>query len=56
MKLFDFALVNRAPIAVIFLKSTYSTLPNNSTGSNKRTGGEICQKLISPQDLINAQG
>ena len=34
----------------------YSTLPNKRTGSNKRTGGEICPKLISAQDLINAQG
>ena len=41
---------------VLTFVSTYSTLPNKRTGSNKRTGGEICQKLISAQDLINAQG
>ena len=39
-----------------YLKVKYSTLPNKRTGSNKRTGGEICRKLISAQDLINAQG
>ena len=33
----------------------YSRVPNRRTGSNKRTGCEICQKLINEQDLISAQ-
>ena len=32
-----------------------SGLPNRRTGSNKRTGCEICQELINEQDLISAQ-
>ena len=40
---------------IIIKSSTYFSLPNSRTVSNKRTGWKICQKIINAQDLINAQ-
>ena len=36
--------------------NAYFRVPNKRTVSNNRTGWDICQKSISEQDLISAQG
>ena len=40
---------------IIYLR-IYFRVPNKRTVSNNRTGWDICQKSISEQDLISAQG
>ena len=43
-------------INVSFFEQLYFRVPNKRTVSNNRTGWDICQKSISEQDLISAQG